>query len=145
MTCGLNCVILYFALENTLAERENMAIVGIGVDICEIARIERAVEKPAFVPYLFSEEEIEYAEAHKHPAVHFAASFAAREALAKAGGWGLGAMGVKSCSVTRTASGPRFVLSDKLKAMLDEKKVQHVHLSISHDAAVVVAFVVLEG
>jgi holo-[acyl-carrier protein] synthase len=126
-------------------ERENMAIIGIGVDLCEIERIERAAERPSFVSYVFSEEEIGYAQAHKRPAVHFASCFAAKEALAKAGGWGLAAMGVRSCSITRTKNGPKFIFSDQLKALLAEKNISHTHLTLTHDGSYAVAVVVLEA
>lgn len=61
-------------------------ISGIGVDIIEIKRIERAIEKwgDHFLSHVFCDEEIEYAKKNKHPAQHFAVRLAAKEAVFKA-------------------------------------------------------------
>ena len=63
-----------------------MQIIGIGVDIIEVERIQKAIERwgPRFVEYVFCPEEIAYAESHKFPAQHFAGRFAAKEAILKA-------------------------------------------------------------
>ena len=120
-------------------------VIGIGVDLCDIARMKKAVEREGFTRRVFSEAEIEYAEEHGDPAAHYAAAFAAKEALAKAGGWGLWNMGVESCEVVRTSRGPRFHFSDDLKARLAAEGIQKVFLSISHESGMAVAMVVLEG
>lgn len=122
-----------------------MAIKGIGVDLCDIARMKKALQQEGFALRVFSDEEIAYAEKHAEPARHFAGAFAAREALAKAGGWGLGPMGLKSCRVERTETGPRFVFDETFAARLVAEGVTHAHLSISHEAGVAVAMVVLES
>ncbi len=63
---------------------------GIGIDLCDIERMKKAVAREGFVKRLFSEGEIAYAKDKADAASHYAAAFAAKEALAKAGGWGLG-------------------------------------------------------
>ncbi|MCF0247456.1 MAG: 4'-phosphopantetheinyl transferase superfamily protein, partial [Synergistes sp.] len=78
-------------------------------------------------------------------ASHFAAAFAAKEALAKAGGWGIGNMGLGACEVVRTEKGPRFLFADEFQKRLDEAGITSVFLSITHDAGVAAAVVVLEG
>lgn len=120
-------------------------VVGIGVDLCDIGRMKKAVARDGFVRRVFSEAEIEYAEGRGDPAAHYAAAFAAKEALAKAGGWGLWNMGVCSCEVVRTESGPQFHFSSDLKERLAACGVQKVFLSISHESNMAVAMVVLEG
>ena len=61
-------------------------ILGIGIDIIEVSRIERAIERwgDHFLTHVFCEEEIAYAQKHKFPSQHFAARFAAKEAFLKA-------------------------------------------------------------
>jgi holo-[acyl-carrier protein] synthase len=61
-------------------------ILGTGVDIIEVSRIEAAIERwgEHFLNHVFCPEEIEYAQTHKFPSQHFAARFAAKEAILKA-------------------------------------------------------------
>ena len=65
-----------------------MAIDGIGTDIVEIDRIAKAIKKwgQGFLNHVFTSEEIAYAQKQKFPAQHFAARFAAKEAVLKAFG-----------------------------------------------------------
>ena len=61
-------------------------IIGTGIDIIEVSRVERAMARwgDAFLHHLFSEDEIAYARSNKYPQQHFAARFAAKEAILKA-------------------------------------------------------------
>lgn len=122
-----------------------MTIRGIGVDLCSVERMCKALRHGAFAQRVFSEQEIVYANSQAVPARHFASAFAAREALAKAGGWGLGKMGLKSCRLERTKQGPRFIFSDAFLTYLTAEGITSAHLSISHEGDAVVAMVVLEG
>ena len=62
-----------------------MEIVGLGVDICEIARMERALARhPTMRARVFTPEEIAYCDAKARPAETYAGRFAAREAVIKA-------------------------------------------------------------
>lgn len=117
---------------------------GIGIDLCDISRMRRAIAREGFVERVFSDEEIAYAKSKADPAVHFAAAFAAREALAKATGWGIAGLGLKSCSITRKKDGPKFVFDERLKAELEKMDAEGVFLSISHESGVAAAVVVLE-
>ena len=118
---------------------------GIGVDLCDIERMKKAVARGGFREKIFSAEEIEYAESMAAPESHYAAAFAAREALAKAGGWGLAKMGLDACSVRRTEHGPEFVFSEKFTSQLRESGATRAFLSLSHENGMAVAMVVLEG
>lgn len=122
-----------------------MAVLGIGIDMCNIERIKKALERAGFAERVFTDAEIAYAGAQSLPARHFASAFAAREALAKAGGWGLGLMGLKSCQVQRTRRGTRFLFSDEFAKRLAGEGISSVQLSISHEGDMVVAVVVIEG
>ncbi len=120
-------------------------IIGIGLDICDIGRMRKASSQDGFKNKVFAAEEIQYAEKYGDPSSHYAAAFAAKEALAKAGGWGLGRMGLDCCFIRRTECGPVFVFSEAFQKILDERGVKKAHLSISHEAGVAAAMVVLEG
>ena len=64
--------------------------VGLGVDIVEIARMRKIIERsPAFVEKVYSAAERAYCDSHAHPEVHYATRFAAKEAVLKALGTGL--------------------------------------------------------
>ena len=118
---------------------------GIGVDLCDIARMEKAILQKGFLEKVFSAEEIEYAKKSSSPAKHYAGAFAAKEALAKATGWGLAVIGLKSCFVRRTQIGPAFVFSSEFKNRLCEAKIGEAFLSLSHEGTIAVAMVVLEN
>lgn len=61
-------------------------ILGIGTDIIEVARVEKAIKRwgDNFLKHIFNEEEIQYAQKNKFPTQHYAARFAAKEAIYKA-------------------------------------------------------------
>ena len=122
------------------------AIQGIGVDVIDLQRIRRTIEEmgDAFVRKLFTEAEIAYCQAKKAPHQHFAARFAAKEAVSKAlqTGWG-GVFRWKDGEVVNEPSGaPKVLLHNDLARVL---KDSIVHLTISHTENTVVAFAVIEG
>ncbi len=119
-------------------------IQGIGIDLCDITRIEKALKHKGFKERVFSEEEIEYAESKAMPARHFAASFAAKEAMAKATGWGIIGLGLNSLYVRRTKNGPKFIFSEETAEKLYKFNISNVLLSISYEGDMAVAMVVLE-
>ena len=84
-----------------------MALAGVGVDMLEIARMERAISRtPAFMERVFTEEERLYCESSNRPMAHFAARIAAREAVLKALGCGFcGGIRFDDVSVSRNAQG----------------------------------------
>lgn len=114
-------------------------IVGIGVDTVDISRFERQLERtPALRERLFVAHEREL------PTHSLAARFAAREALIKALG-GSGNLTWHDMAVERGEDRvPAFVLSHALRSELDQKGASRVHLSLTHDAGVATAFVVIE-
>jgi len=63
-------------------------ILGTGIDIIELDRIQGAIDRwgDSFLKHVFTDEEIKYAKSHKFPTQHFAARFAAKEAVLKAFG-----------------------------------------------------------
>ena len=111
-------------------------IVGVGADVVEIARLEQALERtPTLRARLFTPAEADLAPES------LAARFAAKEALAKA----LGAPGGLSWQDAEVVTGeggrPAFSLTG---GVAEQAAGLQVHLSLSHDGGVALAFVVLE-
>ena len=120
-------------------------ITGIGTDICMISRMKRAVANDYFVRRVFAEEEISYAMSKSEPARHFASSFAAKEALAKASGLGMFGMGLTGAWVRRTERGPVMMMSGETKSKLSETGTDRCWLSLTHEGDYARAFIVLEA
>ena len=120
-------------------------IKGIGTDLCHISRMRKAVERRHFIDRVFTQCEIDYAREHGDPARHYASAYAAKEALAKAGGWGLMRMGLKNCWVRRTANGPVMEWNEPLADLLLPLSVQRCWVTLSHEDDLALAFVVLES
>ncbi len=123
-------------------------IVGTGVDIVEIRRVKRAVERYAskFLEKIFTAGEIAYCRRFRDPYRSYAARFAAKEAVFKALGAGVG-QGLKwlEIEIVNSPEGaPQVVLSGKTAVLAREKGVQKIHLSLSHGQLEAVAFVILE-
>ena len=118
---------------------------GIGVDIVEVDRIRRDLEQSGshFIDKIFTPREIAYCSAKANSHQHYAARFAAKEAVSKAlsTGWA-GEFRWKDVEVMNDPSGqPRVTLSGKLRERLASAAI---HVSISHAESVVVATVLIE-
>jgi holo-[acyl-carrier protein] synthase len=115
-------------------------IIGVGIDVCDLERFAVSLERtPSLRTRLFTP-----AEAARPPA-SLAARFAAKEALAKALGAPTG-LAWHDAEVVSEASGrPRFELRGTVRDRARELGVTSVHLSLSHDAGIASAMVVLEG
>jgi holo-[acyl-carrier protein] synthase len=121
-------------------------IKGIGVDIIDVARIKKMVEKGrGFVEKVFTETEIRYCSDKYRQEVHYAGRFAAKEAFLKAMGTGLrGAMAWTDISVENNELGkPGITLAGKTLENFKKNKFQTIHLSISHTGEYAVAFVII--
>lgn len=121
------------------------SIVGIGVDVVDMKRMKKALASwgPALKKKIFSEKEIKYCESRKNSHQHFAARFAAKEAVSKAmeTGWS-GAFRWKDVEVINERSGaPKFVFYHGVAKHLAKNRV---HLSLSHTETTVIAFVIIE-
>ena len=109
--------------------------VGLGVDIVEIERMERILERrPAFADQVFSPEEQEYCNAKARPATHYALRFAAKEAVVKALGTGFAeGVGVRDIEVERDKRGrPSVKLSGRALEVAEEQGVRDLSLSLSY-------------
>lgn len=124
-------------------------IVGLGVDITEVDRIEAAIERRgrAFLERLFTPSEIRYCEKHRNRAERFAGRFAAKEAAMKAlgTGWACGVRWV-DIEVVREPSGkPTLKLSGKTRAIADGLGVKNIAVTITHDGNTALAQVIFES
>ena len=115
-------------------------IVGVGIDVVDIGRFEASLRRtPGLRDRLFTADEA------TRPSASLAARFAAKEAIAKA----LGAPGNlhwHDAEVVSEETGrPRFEIRGTVAARAEELGVAHVHVSLSHDAGIASAVVVLES
>ena len=125
-----------------------MAIVGLGTDIIEIARIEHSLARsPRLVQRVLTESEQQILAAHGQPARYFAKRFAAKEEAAKALGTGIGrGISFQHFTVSNDPSGrPQLELTGPAKELADSMQVRSVWLSISDEQAYACATVILES
>jgi len=116
-----------------------MAIAGIGVDIVDLARFERAVGRtPRLKERLFAES------ARDMPLRSLAGRFAAKEALMKALGEAAGVTWHDMEVVSDAEGHPSLRLSGAAAAIAERRGITHLHLSMTHDAGVAIAQVVAE-
>jgi holo-[acyl-carrier protein] synthase len=121
-----------------------MAIVGIGMDVAEVARYEfDAAQLAWFARKIYTEEEMAYALRKRNRAERLAGFFAAKEATRKAFGH---AIPWRHVGVSHERSGkPVIRLFGEWAALLQRRGVTAVHLTITHTASTAAAVVVLEG
>jgi len=124
-------------------------ILGIGIDIIEVTRIAASYEKfgERFVNRILLRDEIAYCRSHKNPAPFLAARFAAKEAVSKAFGTGIGAaLGWQDVEIRRKASGEPFVvLHGKGEQLFASRGAKRLLISLSHTQNYAAASAVLEG
>jgi len=125
-----------------------MSVIGIGVDLVECDRIERSLERfgEKFLRRVFTEGEIEYSMSMKFPARHLAARFAAKEAVSKAFGTGIGkAMGWRNIDIRKKKNGePFLVFSGPAQELATKRGVTSAMITLSHTDHHAMACVVLE-
>lgn len=125
-------------------------IVGIGVDLVEVSRMERTLNSPwaaTFLRRVFSEDETARCRTSGRPAAAFAARFAAKEAFVKALGTGF-SQGVTPGMITVKGSEyerPAIELAGKAIILARSMGVVRIHLSLTHTERTACASVVLEG
>ena len=124
-------------------------IVGSGIDLCEVPRIEEAITRygARFLERLFTPHEIAYADRKANRFERYAARFAAKEAGMKALGTGWrGGLGWQDLEVANLPSGrPTLRLHGKAAEIAERLGVRNVSLSLTHTAAQAMAIVILEA
>ncbi len=117
-----------------------MAVIGVGIDVVDIERFMASLERtPGLRERLFTP-----AEATRPPA-SLAARFAAKEAVAKALGAPTGMAWHDAEVISESSGRPLLELRGSVQARADQLGVRSVHLSLSHDAGIASAVVVLES
>lgn len=122
-------------------------IIGIGVDIVNMVRMKRVVERwgRRFVEKIFTEEEKEYAFSKRYPYIHLSGRFAIKEAFFKALGGGITPWVWKEIEIVNEISGaPKIRFYGNLKKLIIERGITSTHISISHDHSYSIGQVVLE-
>jgi holo-[acyl-carrier protein] synthase len=115
-------------------------IVGVGIDVVDIARFEEALARTKGLAIkLFTEGE------RGLPPHSLAARFAAKEALAKALGAPRGLLWTDAEVVSTSGGRPHLIVTGTVAAAAARMGVSTFHLSISHDAGIASAVVVAEG
>jgi holo-[acyl-carrier protein] synthase len=122
-------------------------VIGIGIDLEEIARVERVFAIPRALTRVFTPHEIAYCQLKRHRFQHLAARFAAKEAVFKALGTGLsGGLHWTDAEVRNEPSGkPYLILSGPAKALADRLGVHTILISLSHSRQYAIAQVTLLG
>jgi holo-[acyl-carrier protein] synthase len=123
-------------------------IVGLGLDIAEIDRIEAAIKRhgAAFIERLFTPAEAAYCERYKNKFERYAGRFAAKEAAMKALGTGWsGGVRWRDIEVVREASGkPSLQLAGVARQIADRLGVKSTALTITHSGNLALAEVIFE-
>jgi holo-[acyl-carrier protein] synthase len=124
-------------------------ILGIGVDIVEVDRIQSAVERhgSSFVQRVFTPDEADYCRLSPHPEQRFSTRFAAKEAALKAlgTGWAQGLQFVDVEVLNNDAGAPSIRLHGKAAERARKMGVESILVSLSHHHDFAVAQVLLEG
>ncbi len=124
-------------------------ILGTGIDLIEVARIAASFQRfgDRFLNRVLRPDEIAYCRTHKNPAPFWAARFAAKEAVSKAFGTGIGAqLGWQDIEVRRRESGEPFVvLHGRGPELLQARGARQLHLSLTHTENYAAAMAMLEG
>lgn len=118
-------------------------IVGVGVDLIEIGRIADALaRRPRFAERCFTEAEAAYCLSRASPPQHFAARFAAKEAVGKALGRGMTRW--REVEVVRGRGAPTVALHAHYAEWAARLGVDRIHLSLTHSKGMAVAMAVAE-
>ena len=124
-------------------------IVGLGLDIAEIDRIEAAITRhgASMLERLFTPEEVAYCEKHKNKFERYAGRFAAKEATMKAlgTGWSRGVRW-RDVEVIREPTGkPTLRLEGVARQVADQLGVKNISLTITHSGNLALAEVIFEN
>jgi holo-[acyl-carrier protein] synthase len=122
-------------------------VIGLGVDVFEVARMEAELRAHGadLARQLFTSREIGDCIGLRHPARHYAARFAAKEAVIKALSPGDGAGTCWHDIEVREEGGRRVVLHGRMLRLAKRRGVGRIHVSFSHTRAFATASVVLES
>ncbi|MCL2702684.1 MAG: holo-ACP synthase [Defluviitaleaceae bacterium] len=120
-------------------------VIGVGIDMIEISRIEKAASKAAFLSRVFSGRELELFRERGENIKILAGCFAGKEAVSKALGTGFAGFWPSDVEVLRDGNGKPFVvLNGKAGEIAADLGVRTWHISITNTAEYAAAFVIAE-
>jgi holo-[acyl-carrier protein] synthase len=124
-----------------------MSVIGVGIDAVDVDRFRRTLARtPRLADRLFTAGERAYASRQHDPAERLAARFAAKEAVMKALGVGIGAFAFNDVEIERADSGaPSIVLRGTAGTLAADRGVREWKVSLSHTAHVAEAVVIALG
>lgn len=124
-----------------------LGVVGLGVDLCDVDRMRVALERtPSLRQRMFTEDERAYCDRRRDPAERYAVRFAAKEAVLKAMGVGLGACALRDIEVVRASSGaPSLALRGSAAGVAAERGIVGWQLSLTHTDTLAQATVLAFG
>jgi holo-[acyl-carrier protein] synthase len=124
-------------------------VIGIGVDVIETGRVSQALTRSGsrFVERVYSCAELAECAGRADRAAALSGRFAAKEACLKALGTGFRGMSLREVEVVRDrdSGAPILSLSGRAAAEAERRGVRRLHVSITHQAGVAAAMVILEG
>ena len=121
-------------------------ILGTGIDIIEVDRVAKAAVKEGFMTRVFTTEERKRFKEYNDDPAHIAGAFAAKEAVAKALGTGIGAVEWKDMEILHYPGGQPYArLTGDAEKRMEELGGERLHISISHIKQIAVAQAILEG
>ena len=120
-------------------------IVGIGNDIIEIERIEKAISKEGFKDKIYTQRELENIKKRGNRAETYAGVFSAKEAISKAIGTGVREFSLTDLEILNDDLGkPYVVVSEKLDKIIKSKKENYqIEISISHSKKYAIAMAII--
>ena len=125
-----------------------MAIVGLGLDLARIERVQDVLERRGkrAIERLFTAGEQAYCERRKERWTHYAGRFAVKEAVMKVlgTGWRHGVRWVDVEVVREPGEAPRVVLHGEAARIAERKRIGTIHVTITHDAGIAAAVAVAE-
>ena len=121
-----------------------MAVLGVGIDIMEIDRFAASlVKRPRLAERCFTPAEAAYCASKAFPPQHFAARFAAKEAVGKA--LGIGMTRWREVEVIRGRGAPTIALHGRYARRAEDLGVDRIHISLTHGRDAAVAMAVIES
>jgi len=123
------------------------AVFGVGTDIIEVYRVEEMLARgKEYLETIFTRAEVDYCEAKARKSQHYAARFAAKEAVLKAlgTGWRDG-LARSDIEIRNDARGqPQVIAHGKVKEFLDHHRITRTSISMTHTGDLALAVVILE-
>jgi holo-[acyl-carrier protein] synthase len=137
---------------STTAMPPGAPVVGIGIDAVDIGRFRKVLDRrPSIVERVFTDAERADATGRGDAAEHLAARFAAKEAVMKALGTGIGGFALRDVEVVRTGGtgagrgAPSLRLSDRAASLAADRGVRRWHVSLTHTEDLALAMVLAEA